>query len=42
LVVIWRAITKFFAVYDDVSPQMQSWAKTVREELLAEVAAKQA
>jgi hypothetical protein len=39
LVVIGRAITKFFAVYDDVSPQMQSWAKTVREELLAEVAA---
>jgi hypothetical protein len=29
-------------VYDDVSPQMQSWAKTIREEILAEVAAKQA
>jgi len=42
LVIIWRAITKFFAVYDDVSPQMQSWAKTVREELLAEVAANKA
>jgi len=41
LVIVWRAITKFFAVYDDVSPQMQSWAKTIREELSAEMAAKQ-
>jgi hypothetical protein len=33
---IWRAITKFYAVYSDVSPQMQSWAKSMREALSAE------
>jgi hypothetical protein len=33
---IWRAISKFNAVYDDVSPQMASWAKAVGAELLAE------
>ena len=38
-VIIWRAITKFFAVYDEVSPQMQSWAKSMRNELMAEKAA---
>src|SRR4051812_42734909 len=24
-VVIWRAITKFYAIYKEVSPQMQGW-----------------
>ncbi len=33
---IWRAISKFIAVYDDVSPQMASWAKATGAELLAE------
>lgn len=39
-VIIWRAITKFFAVYDDVSPQMRSWAKSMRDELTSERAAR--
>ena len=38
-VIIWRAITKFFAVFDDVTPQMQSWANSMRDELAAEKAA---
>src|SRR5260221_9155860 len=33
---IWRAISKFIAVYDDASPQMASWAKATGAELLAE------
>jgi hypothetical protein len=41
-VVIWRAITKFFAVYDEVSPQMQSWANSMREELAVPKAAQAA
>jgi hypothetical protein len=39
-VIIWRAITKFFAVYDDVSPQMRSWAKSMRDEFMAEKSAR--
>ncbi|MCC8948205.1 hypothetical protein H8A97_24620 [Bradyrhizobium sp. Arg62] len=39
-VVIWRAITKFYAVYNEVSPQMQSWQQTMKDSLLAERAAK--
>jgi hypothetical protein len=35
-VIIWRAISKFFAVYGDLSPQMQSWATSIRAELAAE------
>ncbi|WP_316204718.1 hypothetical protein [Bradyrhizobium sp. SZCCHNS3004] len=40
--VIWRAITKFYAVYTDVSPQMRSWANSMREALTAEKAAQTA
>lgn len=40
MVVIWRAISKYFAVYDEVSPQMRSWANAIRDELVAEKAAK--
>lgn len=36
MVTIWRAITKFHAVYDDVSPQMKSWANATRTRLAAE------
>lgn len=35
---IWRAISKFIAVYGDPSPQMTSWAKATGAELLAEKA----
>jgi hypothetical protein len=41
-VVIWRAITKFYAVYKEVSPQMQSWQQTMKEKLSAEKAAQAA
>jgi len=36
MVTIWRAITKFQAVYDEVSPQMKSWADATRTRLAAE------
>lgn len=36
MVTIWRAISKFHAVYDDVSPQMTSWANSTRTRLAAE------
>jgi hypothetical protein len=42
MVTIWRAITKFHAVYDAVSPQMKSWADGTRERLAAEKAAQKA
>jgi hypothetical protein len=35
-VTIWRAITKFYAVYEEVSPQMQSWQQTMKDALSAE------
>lgn len=34
-VVIWRAITKFYATFNEVSPQMQSWQTSMREHLIA-------
>lgn len=36
MVTIWRAISKFHAVYDEVSPQMVSWANSTRDRLAAE------
>jgi hypothetical protein len=36
VVTIWRAISKFIATYDDISPQMEYWVKTIGAELLAE------
>ena len=33
---LWRAISKFIATFDDASPQMTSWAKAAGAELLAE------
>ena len=36
--VIWRAITKFYAVYKEVSPQMQSWQETMKATLSAKKA----
>jgi hypothetical protein len=42
MVTIWRAISKFHAVYDEVSPQMVSWANATRERLAAEKAAHKA
>jgi hypothetical protein len=40
VVTIWRAISKFIATYDDISPQMESWLKAIGAELLAERARK--
>ena len=42
MVTIWRAISKFHAVYDEVSPQMVSWANATRQRLAAEKAARKA
>ncbi|MDH2343366.1 hypothetical protein [Bradyrhizobium sp. SSUT77] len=35
-VIIWRAITKFYATFNEVSPQMQSWQTSMRERLIAD------
>lgn len=35
-VAIWRAITKFWAIYNDASPQMRSWKRSVQNEFEAE------
>jgi hypothetical protein len=37
-VIIWRAITKFYAVYKAVSPEMERWQQTMKEKLSAEKA----
>jgi hypothetical protein len=34
LVTIWRAISKFGAVYDGISPEMNSWITATKEKLL--------
>jgi len=35
LVIIWRAITKFYAVYGEVSQQMVDWQEAVKKALIA-------
>ena len=36
---IWRAITKFYAVYKAVTPEMEKWQQTMKQKLSAEKAA---
>ncbi|HVR57306.1 MAG TPA: hypothetical protein VMT72_10830 [Pseudolabrys sp.] len=38
-VAIWRAITKFYAVYKAVTPDMEKWQQTMKQKLSAEKAA---
>lgn len=38
-VAIWRAITKFYAVYKAVTPEMEKWQQTMKAKLSAEKAA---
>jgi hypothetical protein len=39
-VVIWRAISKFYGVYKEVSAEMKAWQETMKKKLLAEKATK--
>jgi hypothetical protein len=39
-VTIWRAVTKFYAVYKAVTPEMEKWQQTMKQKLSAEKAAR--